>query len=169
VPDVLVVVADATNLRLVLRLALEIRAVGLPAVMALNMYDIAERNGLNIELEHLSSHLGFDVEALVLNKRFDAKALLQKIENNLAQPSVPAQIYYDEIVEQHLETIWQSVLSKDSLADTIAHPYLLDFLGFICLYRSQAKRVKLTHGHLIHDPGIIQTLCRLMDNSRNIV
>ncbi|MGZ6020793.1 MAG: FeoB small GTPase domain-containing protein, partial [Phenylobacterium sp.] len=42
-PDVLVCVADATNLRLVLRLILELKAVGRPMVLALNMYDIAQR------------------------------------------------------------------------------------------------------------------------------
>ena len=35
-PDVVVCVADATNLRLVLRLALELKAVGRPCVLALN-------------------------------------------------------------------------------------------------------------------------------------
>jgi ferrous iron transport protein B len=117
-PDLIINIVDASNLERNLYLSVQLMELGAPLLMCLSMYDIAERNGLNIELEHLSSHLGFDVEALVLNKRFDAKALLQKIENNLAQPSVPAQIYYDEIVEQHLETIWQSILSKDSLADS---------------------------------------------------
>ena len=47
-PDVLVCVADATNLRLVLRLILELKAVGRPMVLALNMYDIAQRQGLRL-------------------------------------------------------------------------------------------------------------------------
>ena len=47
-PDVVVCVADATNLRLVLRLILELKAVGRPMVLALNMYDIAQRQGLRI-------------------------------------------------------------------------------------------------------------------------
>jgi len=50
-PDVIVCVADATNLRLVLRLALELKQVGRPFVLALNMYDIAQRQGLRIDLE----------------------------------------------------------------------------------------------------------------------
>src|SRR3982751_3396639 len=45
-PDAIVAVADATNLRLVLRLILELKAVGRPMVLALNMYDIAPRPGL---------------------------------------------------------------------------------------------------------------------------
>src|SRR5439155_16477136 len=57
-PDVVVCVADATNLRLVLRLVLELKAVGRPMVLALNMYDIAQRLGLRIDLEGLSREIG---------------------------------------------------------------------------------------------------------------
>jgi ferrous iron transport protein B len=60
-PDVIVCVADATNLRLVLRLVLELKAVGRPMVLALNMYDIAQRQGLRIDLERLSADLGVPV------------------------------------------------------------------------------------------------------------
>ena len=47
-PDVVVCVADATNLGLVLRLALELKATGRPLVFVLNMIDIAERQGIVI-------------------------------------------------------------------------------------------------------------------------
>src|SRR5579875_3874226 len=39
-PDALVVVADASNLRLVLRLVLELKQIGAPMMLALNMFDI---------------------------------------------------------------------------------------------------------------------------------
>src|SRR6478609_7424761 len=57
-PDVVICVADATNLRLVLRLVLELKAVGRPMVLALNMYDIAQRQGLRIDLDGLSHAIG---------------------------------------------------------------------------------------------------------------
>ncbi|MDP3801701.1 ferrous iron transporter B [Brevundimonas sp.] len=60
-PDVIVAVADSTNLRLVLRLVLELKAVGRPMVLALNMYDIAQRQGLRIDLERLSAELGVPI------------------------------------------------------------------------------------------------------------
>jgi len=61
VPDLLVCVADATNLRLALRLVLELKLVGLPVILALNMIDIAERQGLRIDVEGLSRDLGLPV------------------------------------------------------------------------------------------------------------
>ena len=46
----IVCVADSTSLRVVLRLLLELKSVGRPIVLALNMYDIAERQGIAIDL-----------------------------------------------------------------------------------------------------------------------
>lgn len=68
-PDVVVCVADATNLRLVLRLALELKQVGRPMVLALNMYDIAQRQGLRIDLEKLSAEIGAPVVTTVATRR----------------------------------------------------------------------------------------------------
>lgn len=68
-PDVVVCVADATNLRLVLRLALELKQVGRPMLLALNMYDIAQRQGLRIDLEKLSAEIGAPVVTTVATRK----------------------------------------------------------------------------------------------------
>lgn len=68
-PDVVICVADATNLRLVLRLALELKQVGRPMVLALNMYDIAQRQGLRIDLEKLSAEVGAPVVTTVATRK----------------------------------------------------------------------------------------------------
>ena len=68
-PDIIVVVADATNLRLVLRLVLELKAVGRPMVLALNMYDIAQRQGLRIDLEGLAAELGLPIIPTTATRR----------------------------------------------------------------------------------------------------
>lgn len=79
-PDVLVCVADATNLRLVLRLALELKQVGRPMVMALNMYDIAQRQGLQIDLEGLSRDLGMPVVTTVATRKRGLPDLIAAVE-----------------------------------------------------------------------------------------
>ena len=48
-PDLIVCVADASNLRLALRLALELKQVGRPVLMSLNMMDIAKKRGIEID------------------------------------------------------------------------------------------------------------------------
>jgi ferrous iron transport protein B len=68
-PDVVICVADATNLRLVLRLVLELKQVGRPFVLALNMYDIAQRQGLRIDLEKLSAEIGAPIVPTVATRK----------------------------------------------------------------------------------------------------
>src|SRR5258706_1306142 len=53
-PDAVVCVADATNLRQVLRLVLELKRVGRPMILAVNMFDIARHRGLEIDLDALA-------------------------------------------------------------------------------------------------------------------
>lgn len=64
-PDALIVVVDAANLDLHLRFALQLIALGLPVVVALNMVDLAERDGLILSPEALSRELGVPVVATV--------------------------------------------------------------------------------------------------------
>lgn len=79
-PDVVVCVADATNLRLVLRLILELKAVGRPMVLALNMYDIAQRQGLRIDLERLRAELGAPIITTVATRRRGIDDLVAAVE-----------------------------------------------------------------------------------------
>jgi len=60
-PDLLVCVADATNLRLALRLVLELKRVGRPLLLVLNMIDIARRRGIEINTAVLTELLGVPV------------------------------------------------------------------------------------------------------------
>lgn len=79
-PDVIVCVADATNLRLVLRLALELKQVGRPFVLALNMYDIAQRQGLRIDLEGLSQAIGAPIVTTVATRKRGIEDLVSQAE-----------------------------------------------------------------------------------------
>jgi ferrous iron transport protein B len=84
VPDIVVCVADATNLRLVLRLALELKAVGRPMVLALNMYDIAQRQGLKIDLEGLAREIGAPIVTTVATRRRGIDDLVAQVEAVIA-------------------------------------------------------------------------------------
>ena len=79
-PDVLICVADATNLRLVLRLILELKAVGRPMVLALNMYDIAQRQGLRIDLEGLARDIGCPIVTTVATRKRGIDDLVAQVE-----------------------------------------------------------------------------------------
>ncbi len=82
-PAVLVAVADATNLERNLGLALELRSLGRPVVLALNMMDLAKRRGLELDLEILSRELGVKVVPTVAVRREGVRELLGEIERTL--------------------------------------------------------------------------------------
>jgi ferrous iron transport protein B len=88
-PDVLVCVVDATNLRLHLRFALEVRELGRPMVVAVNMADVAQRRGITIDLDALQRELGVPVVETVAVKRHGASALVERIERMAADPHPP--------------------------------------------------------------------------------
>ncbi len=67
--DAIVAVIDATNLRNHLRFVLELRRLGLPMLVALNMVDLAERDGTRFDTERLASILGLPVIATVAVRR----------------------------------------------------------------------------------------------------
>ena len=60
-PDVIVAVVDATNLRMNLRLVLELKRLGRPLIVALNMTDVARTHGLAIDVGQLATQLGCPV------------------------------------------------------------------------------------------------------------
>lgn len=64
-PDVVVVVVDATNLVRNLYLCTQLMETNCPLVIALTMFDVAERNGLEINVEKLSEMLGVPVVPVV--------------------------------------------------------------------------------------------------------
>ena len=88
-PDVLVCVVDATNLRLHLRFALEVRELGQPMIVAVNMMDAARRRGIAIDLAALERELGVPVVETVAVRRNGARALVERIDAMAGQPRVP--------------------------------------------------------------------------------
>ncbi|HET7268503.1 MAG TPA: ferrous iron transporter B, partial [Oleiagrimonas sp.] len=83
VPDLVVCVADATNLRLHLRFLLELRSIGLPVVLALNMMDDAKRRGIKIDIPELERRLGVPVVETVAVKRGGVRALAARVDGDV--------------------------------------------------------------------------------------
>jgi ferrous iron transport protein B len=79
-PDAIVCVVDATNLRLNLRLVLEIKRLALPMVLALNMVDVARKRGIVIDAALLSEQLGMTVVETVAVQSGGEKSLLHALD-----------------------------------------------------------------------------------------
>ncbi len=113
-PDLIVCVADATNLRLHLRFVLEVRRLGRPVVLALNMMDAARRRGMAIDVDALSRRLGVPVVETIAVKRGGAQALIDRIDR--AVPAIqPADIDTADRDRLHAEV-------RSILAETVTLP-----------------------------------------------
>lgn len=63
-PDIVVLVADATNLRRNLLLYSQVADLGLPMLLVLNMTDLAKKEGININVDKLAKRLSVQVVAI---------------------------------------------------------------------------------------------------------
>ena len=85
-PDCVVCVADATNLRLSIRLVLELKRVGRPMLLVLNMIDLARHRGIAIDLDRLASELGIAVTTSVSVRKGGTADLLQHLDTFAQTP-----------------------------------------------------------------------------------
>jgi ferrous iron transport protein B len=80
-PEFVVCVVDATNLKLNLRLALELRDLGVPMVIALNMSDLARGRGFQIDRARLEKELGVPVVETVAVEHGGHQRLVEALEH----------------------------------------------------------------------------------------
>ena len=102
-PDVVVAVVDATNLRMNLRLVLEIKRLGRPMLVALNMADVARAHGVVIDIAQLESQLGCAVVETVAVAHDGHQKLLQRL-----------QIEINRVESKHSNVLQQAVQSSNS-------------------------------------------------------
>ena len=79
-PDAVLCVVDATNLKRGLRLALELKSLGLPLVLAVNMMDVAKKRNIKIDIQALQQHLGVPVVETIAVEFHGLEALQLSLE-----------------------------------------------------------------------------------------
>jgi len=79
-PEFVVCVVDATNLRLNLRLVLELRDLGVPMIVALNMSDLAASRGYRLDRARLEQELGVPVVETIAVDHDGVRLLVDKLE-----------------------------------------------------------------------------------------
>jgi ferrous iron transport protein B len=136
-PDAIICVADATNLRLHLRFVLELRRLGLPMILALNMSDAALKRNIRIDRRRLEEELGIPVVETVAVRRGGAAALVSRIDRELPvpAPALPA----DADLHAEVNRILGAAVSMPSrtakLDDTIDQIVLHPVWGLAILAR----------------------------------
>jgi ferrous iron transport protein B len=103
-PEIVVCVVDATNLRLNLRLVLELRDLGVPMVVALNMSDLARDRGFRLDRARLEQELGVPVVETVAVANGGHHRLIETLED-LAHPgAAPRRDWLDPSFEHIQQT-----------------------------------------------------------------
>jgi len=117
-PQVLVIVLDASNLEQHLVFAQEVINLGRPTVVALNMVDLAERDGLVLDPAALESALGVPVIPTVAVRRRGLSELAAAIavaENRLPEPRHP----HTTLTERRVSA--QAIAEATILSETEQH------------------------------------------------
>src|SRR5882724_7000796 len=125
-PDLVLCVADSTNLRLTIRLLLELKSTGRPLALVLNMFDIATRRGVSVDVPKLSEALGIPVVTSIAVRKGGISDLLSKTDEiaatepasspqNLWQPLTVAQL---RATQREADRISAATVSLPTRSDT---------------------------------------------------
>src|SRR6476661_9265780 len=116
-PDALVIVLDASNLDNHLRFALQLIELGLPTTIALNMVDLAKRDGLELDAAKLAGELGVPVVETVAVRRRGIPELQAALDDMLSAPfcGVHEHVKSDLI---HLQRRAREIATKAVVSET---------------------------------------------------
>ncbi|MBV9463903.1 MAG: ferrous iron transport protein B [Verrucomicrobiae bacterium] len=118
-PDVIVAVVDANNLERNLFFASQLFGTGKPVVLALNMMDLAEKSGLQIDPRRLAELLGVTVVPIVASEEKGLDQLRFAILRLLQNPNVPARtLPLKGLVEFQVRKVAQVLVDEKLVPDT---------------------------------------------------
>jgi ferrous iron transport protein B len=146
-PDLVVCVADATNLRLHLRFVLEVKRLGRPMVLALNMMDAARKRGITIDRAELELRLGIPVIETVAVRSGGARALIEHLDQATAPAPAPASNSVDDDLHAQVRSMLAAAVTMprntsmidDAIDRWVLHPVFgLALLAAIMFFIFQA-------------------------------
>ncbi|WP_291236394.1 ferrous iron transport protein B [Frisingicoccus sp.] len=121
--DVVVDVADASNLERNLYLTLQLIELGKPVILALNMMDIVEERGMEIDMHRLPEMLGIPVVPVSARKRTGLEVLMHTVAHHQGKAnSVPVEHHHDLVcqsVHRHNHHHEFAMVYSDEIEDKI--------------------------------------------------
>jgi len=112
-PDLIVCVVDATNIKRNMLLVSEAAELGIPMVIALNQWDAAKRNGLQINHELLADRLGVPVVPTVAKRGGGLEELKKAVGHALAEPRQIPRILWPEFIEESRDLVCNGLEQED--------------------------------------------------------
>lgn len=107
--DLIVNVIDAANLERNLYFTVQLREMGIPMVVALNMMDVAKKRGIVVDVEILSRELGCPVIPIVAITGEGLDSLKQEMLLIRDNANKPFQVTHEDAIEQAITDISQQL------------------------------------------------------------
>jgi ferrous iron transport protein B len=104
-PDVIVAVVDASNLDRHLYLVTQLCELGKPVVIALNMADVADKQGIRIDISRLSELIGLPVVRIQANKSKGLDRLAESIRAAANQTEPPPIVPFPDVFEKQADRL----------------------------------------------------------------
>lgn len=117
--DVVVDVADASSLERNLYLTLQLLELGKPVILALNMMDVVEKRGMEIDLHRLPEMLGIPVIPVSAQKRTGLDILLHAIAHHRDQRSTDPLIHHHTSLSRSEKHAQYAVVYSDDMENRI--------------------------------------------------
>ncbi len=102
-PDIVIHVADATNLERNLYLTIQLLELGVPLILVLNMMDEVPKRGIYINSKKLSELLGIPIVEMVAREGKGKRELLEAVVNYEKKNIEPLNISYGSDLDEALE------------------------------------------------------------------
>ncbi len=119
-PHGVVCVVDASNLERNLYLVSQIIDQRYPLIIALNMIDVAEHNGIRIDVDQLSKTLGVRVVPTIGSKRVGIEKLRTALRTSFAVSPVARQWKLPEAVREEHEELVGLLVTHEHLSEEVA-------------------------------------------------
>lgn len=111
-PDLVVVVVDVENLRRNLFLASQASELGVPMVIALNCWDVAERKGLQIDSKLLAQRFGVPVVPTIAKRKSGTVELAKAVEKALETRPTMVRPLWPEPVQNAIRKLQQELVTE---------------------------------------------------------
>lgn len=127
-PDVVLFIADATNLRRNLFLASQVATLKIPMVLILNQWDAVEPSGQRIDLNLLKGRLNIPVIPTVGTKDQGTDEIIKAIESQMEQPRFLPEIQWPASMDKAMERLRSSLpcIDEERLSESETHRLLFD-------------------------------------------
>ncbi len=137
--DMVLIVLNTTQIERQLALALQVRELGLPAVLVLNMGDEARRAGITVDLDKIAQHM--QMPAILVSAKYGdgCSELLRKAASQLEQhePVTPEELHQrlasDDRIESEMDAILKEAVdmpvrlpdrTTEQIDRLVLHPWL---------------------------------------------